>query len=217
MVTLCPKTKQWWTCELTTLHQHANKLGRQASKLDHHPTHPIHTEHKEAKKCYHNTLESTKRQHWHNWLKRAEDPDLWMAHKYLSAPASNGGKAQIPALKLTKDSKDILAATNEDKGRMLAKAFFSQKPDTDATQEENNYPPPVYTMDPLTKAHVTVLWLGPQRSGRPTRTLSTSSSCSSSSNSNTSSSSASQSTFQAVAPDTPDRRTARILAAHQAT
>jgi Chromo (CHRromatin Organisation MOdifier) domain len=64
---------------------------------------------------------------------------------------------------------------------------------------------------------VTVLWLGPQRSGQPTQTLSTSSSGSSSCNSNTSSSSASQSALQAVAPDTLDRWTARVLAAHWAT
>jgi hypothetical protein len=64
---------------------------------------------------------------------------------------------------------------------------------------------------------VTVLRLGPQRSGQPTWTLSTSSRSSSSCNSNTSSSSASQSALQAVAPDTPDRRTAQVLAAHWAT
>jgi hypothetical protein len=64
---------------------------------------------------------------------------------------------------------------------------------------------------------VTVLRLGPQRSGQPTRTLSTSSRSSSSCDSNTSSSSASQSAFQAVAPDTLDQRTAWVLAAHRAT
>jgi hypothetical protein len=154
MVTICPKTKRWWTRKLTTLHQQANKLGRHASKLDHHPTHPIHKEHKKAKRCYHNMLENTKRQDWHDWLERAEDPDLWTAHKYLSAPAGNGGKARIPTLKFTEDSKDTIAATNEDKGRLLAKAFFPWKPETDITQEENTYPPPVCTMDPLTKAQI---------------------------------------------------------------
>jgi Chromo (CHRromatin Organisation MOdifier) domain len=55
---------------------------------------------------------------------------------------------------------------------------------------------------------VTVLQLGPQRSGWPAWTLSTSSS-----NSNTNSSSASQSAFQAVALDTLDWWTAWVLAA----
>jgi hypothetical protein len=63
---------------------------------------------------------------------------------------------------------------------------------------------------------VTVLQLGPQHSGRPTWTLSTSSSGSSSCNSNTGSSSASQSALQVVTPDTPDWWTAWVLAAHQA-
>jgi Chromo (CHRromatin Organisation MOdifier) domain len=50
--------------------------------------------------------------------------------------------------------------------------------------------------------------LRPHRSGRPARP--------STSSSNTSSSSASQSTLQAVTPDTLDRRTTRVLAAHRA-
>jgi hypothetical protein len=58
-----------------------------------------------------------------------------------------------------------------------------------------------------TSMGVTVL--RPHHSGRPTRT--------STSSSNTSSSSAGQSTLQVVALDTPDRRTARVLAARRAT
>jgi hypothetical protein len=69
----------------------------------------------------------------------------------------------------------------------------------------------------LCSTHVTVLWLGPQCSGRPARTLSTSSRSSSSCNSNTSSSSTSQSALQVVALDTPDWRTAWVLAARRAT
>jgi hypothetical protein len=61
-----------------------------------------------------------------------------------------------------------------------------------------------------------VLRLGPQRSGRPTQTLSTSSRSSSSCNSNTGSSSTSQSTLQAVTPDTLDQQTAWVLVARQA-
>jgi hypothetical protein len=50
--------------------------------------------------------------------------------------------------------------------------------------------------------------LRPHHSGQPTRP--------STSSSNTSSSSASQSALQAVAPDTPDRRTAQVLVARWA-
>jgi hypothetical protein len=63
---------------------------------------------------------------------------------------------------------------------------------------------------------VTVLQLGPQCSGWPAQTLSTSSRSSSSCNSNTGSSSASQSTFQVVTPDTPDWQTTWVLAARWA-
>ncbi|KAI0247676.1 hypothetical protein BJV78DRAFT_1102233, partial [Lactifluus subvellereus] len=49
---ICPKSKRWWTRELTMLRRQANKLGRQAYKLRGHPSHPIHEEHATASKLY---------------------------------------------------------------------------------------------------------------------------------------------------------------------
>jgi hypothetical protein len=60
MVEITPKSKRWWTKELTQLCTHANKLGRVAYTLRNNPDHCAHKEHKVAKSKYQNTLKTTK-------------------------------------------------------------------------------------------------------------------------------------------------------------
>ena len=88
------KAKRWWTKELTKLRQEANRKGCKASRYKNWPEHHSHEERQVANKTFHKTLEHTKRQHWQDWLKKADDPDIWTAHKYTSSPAGDGGNAE---------------------------------------------------------------------------------------------------------------------------
>ena len=129
-IEICSKSKRWWTKELTMLRKRANKLGRLSYKHKDNPAHPVHAEHKAAVRTYSNTLKSTKKHHWRDWLERAEDPDIWTVHRLITSPASDGGKSRIPGLKY-KDSADgdeKLAASNTEKSKVLAKCFFPTKP-----------------------------------------------------------------------------------------
>ena len=137
---ITPKSKRWWTKELTTLRKQANKLGRKSYKRRHDPEHAIHAEHKEAAKKYVRTLKTTKQQHWRSWLERVKDPDIWAVHRLISTPTSDGGKARIPALKHRVGELEKTATTNIEKGAALAKGFFPQKPQTQDTQEGEEYP-----------------------------------------------------------------------------
>jgi len=78
---ISPKSKRWWTKELTQLCQLANKLGQQSYDRHHDSGHTIHGKHVTAAKNYRRILEQTKRQHWRDWLKKADDPDIWTAHR----------------------------------------------------------------------------------------------------------------------------------------
>jgi hypothetical protein len=113
------KAKRWWMEELSILRKNANKMGRKASKYKDWPEHPIHRECKEANCLFHKMLESTKRQHWRDWLEKVEDLDIWMVHKHTSSPAGGGGKCRIPVLKLTHNDQETTAATNKEKTNML--------------------------------------------------------------------------------------------------
>jgi len=121
---ITPKSKRWWTKELTQLRKRSNKLGRQSYKRSNDRTHIVHAEHAEAAKLYNRTLKSTKEHHWRSYLEKAEDPDIWTVHRLTSAPASDGGKARIPALKFRDGEEDRTAVTNSEKVSVLAKGFF---------------------------------------------------------------------------------------------
>jgi hypothetical protein len=127
LTTLGPKSRRWWTKELTMLRKHVNKLGRNSFQLRAHVSHRIHMEHKEATKEYSIAIKNTKQQHWRDWLEKVEDPDIWTAHKLISAAPSDGGKARIPVLKYSEGREEKLARSNSKKGEALAKAFFPKK------------------------------------------------------------------------------------------
>ena len=75
-------------------------------------------------KRYEKMLKFTKQQHWQDWLEKADDPEIWTIHRLIMAPASDGGKAQIPTLKHKVGNEDVMATTNSEKGSALVKGFF---------------------------------------------------------------------------------------------
>ena len=151
---ITPKSKRWWTKKLTTLRKQANKLGRKSYKRRSDPMHMIHAKHKEAAKKYVKTLKTTKQQHWRSWLERAKDPDIWAMHRLISSPASDGGKARIPALKYRAGVAEKMAITNSEKGAALAKGFFPQKPQTQNIQEDEDYPKTCSKVGKVTKDQI---------------------------------------------------------------
>jgi hypothetical protein len=122
------KSKRWWTKELLQLQTHANKAGRTSYKLRNFPEHQVHKEHMEAKSKYQKMLQSTKQQHWREWLEKAEDLDIWAVNKIIMVPPTDGGKAKIPKLKHKIGGTDALASTNEEKSAALASNIFPAKP-----------------------------------------------------------------------------------------
>jgi hypothetical protein len=121
------KSKCWWTKELTQMQAHANKLGRASYKLRNILEHQVYKEHKEAKSRYQKALQSTKQQHWREWLKKAEDPDIWAANRITTASPSDRGRAKILKLKHKIGEEEMMASTNEEKSAALAKSFFPAK------------------------------------------------------------------------------------------
>ena len=136
---ICAKTKRWWTKELTTLRKKADKSGRLASKLSHLPYHHAHIEHENTVKLYRSTLESTKRQHWWDWLEKATDLDIWTVNKLINSQATDGGKCSIPQLKYKNDGVETTATSSEEKGNALAKSFFPTKPSRPMQEDNANH------------------------------------------------------------------------------
>jgi hypothetical protein len=140
---VCPYSKCWWTKELKELRKRFRKLGRKTSKYRNLPGNTIHAEFKEVHKLYNKAIKYNKRHHWWDWLEKATEPDIWTANKYIAAPASNGGKTRIPALRQQLGESEVTVNTNHDKSKMLAKVFFPSKPTTSTIHTEaQEYPAP---------------------------------------------------------------------------
>ena len=135
------KLKRWWTKELMQMQKQADLSGRQSFLCRNKPEHAVHIQHKEAKKRYVNNMEYNKRQHWRDWLEKADEPDIWTANRYVTAPETDSGKARIPVLKVTVDGEEMTARTNSKKSTMLAKGFFPPKPVVSLVHPNAKYPP----------------------------------------------------------------------------
>jgi hypothetical protein len=136
------------------MRKHANKLGRLSYSHKEDTAHTIHKEHKKAVKLYEKTLTDTKKQHWRDWLEKADDPDIWTVHRLISAPATDRGKSRIPALKVRTGEMDIVALSNKDKSIALANNFFPAKPHQENNQVKHKYPRQCDTPRKITKVQV---------------------------------------------------------------
>ena len=72
----------------------------------------------------------------------------------LSAPASDGGKARIPALKYKIGDEELTAGDNTEKARILAKNFFPPKPPINTVPDDYHYPPACTKAEPITKEQI---------------------------------------------------------------
>ena len=120
-----PGTKRWWTSKLTDLRRTKNRLAN----LSHHwrglPDHSAHQDHQNASKEYAKAIESTKKEHWENWLLNASERYMWTANKYATDPPTDVGKTRVPSLDYAGEDGSIgYTTTNTEKSKALAKAFF---------------------------------------------------------------------------------------------
>jgi endonuclease/exonuclease/phosphatase family metal-dependent hydrolase len=151
---ISPKSKRWWTKELSMLRKTMNKLGRKASKLKDRPWDKTHAEYEDAKKRYAKEIESSKRNHWRDWLEKAEDPDIRTANKYISAATADGNNARIPTLKAKVGGTEVTAVSNDEKSKMLAQTFFPERRTAERPEAEEEEPTTALKMDPLTREQI---------------------------------------------------------------
>jgi len=60
--------------------------------------HPSHEEYKGVRVEYSNTIKRAKESHWRSFLEELTGMELWTAHRYVTNPVGDGGKARIPTL-----------------------------------------------------------------------------------------------------------------------
>ena len=124
-----PHTKRWWTNDLTTLRKVKNRLANTAYRWRGLPDHPSHTQHRTTCKEDANLIETTKKEHWENWLLNASEKDIWTANKYTTDSTTDGGCTRMPTLIIpNQDGTTRLTASNDEKSEALASSFFPPPP-----------------------------------------------------------------------------------------
>ena len=153
-VILGPQAKRWWTKELTGLRKNMLKIRRKLCKSRNKSNKSLWENFRDARRRFGSELEKTKKNHWRDWLEKATDPDLWTAHKYITAPPGDCGRTRIPDLTFSDSEGQKRASSNEDKGKVLAKTFFPEKPQEsseDAPLETSN---PICRADPISRDQI---------------------------------------------------------------
>ncbi|KAH9993608.1 hypothetical protein BJV77DRAFT_919975, partial [Russula vinacea] len=91
-----------------------------------------------------------------DWLEKAEDPDIWTAHRYISATTTDGNNTRIPVLRKQSGESERKATTNEEKSEMLVEMFFptSNPATADAEQVCESEIEPACEMDKLTRDQI---------------------------------------------------------------
>jgi len=124
-----PHTKRWWSHELNQLRKRKNRLANASYRWRGLPEHPSHNAHSDAAKEYAKLIETSKKEHWENWLLNASERDIWTANKYATDPPTDGGKSRIPTLKHTRQDGTVHRTTsNAEKSAALAETFFPPPP-----------------------------------------------------------------------------------------
>lgn len=151
-----PHTKRWWTQDLTKRSDELKHLRKQVYKFRALPNHDVHASLWEKENTLSKEIQKMKETHWKDWLNRMVGTDIWIAHKYLSNPGSDGGKTRIPTLHITgPDGQEAQATMNKEKSEILAKALFPPPPAVSTVPADHLYPEPAEKWTDITHEQLT--------------------------------------------------------------
>ena len=79
-----PYSKCWWTKE---------KLARRSYERWVADEDPIHEAFQQARNNYSEMIQTTKVEHWTEWLESLDGEEVWSANQLVTGPASDGGRS----------------------------------------------------------------------------------------------------------------------------
>ena len=136
-----PHSHRWWSKELSQLKKEMNQLASCSYKFWAIGDHPSHDSYKRMCTAYGDAIKRAKEQHWKDSLEEIEGKELWMAHKYVTSPVGDGGKARIPTLQVTgENGMTRNMVSNKEKSEVLRHMFFPAKPVSSLLPEDTEYP-----------------------------------------------------------------------------
>lgn len=151
---ITPHTKRWWTKELSAKRKEFQKLNHQSHRNRMYPDHPVHETYRKSRNEYSELITSTKEAHWAEWLEETSEESIWDVHRLATGPSSDGGRTQIPGLKVDQGGRIQEITSNEGKSKTLHKLFFPPPPANPEAVEEEGYPDPAHQFQNITEAQI---------------------------------------------------------------
>jgi len=150
-----PYSKRWWTKELDKTRREARRVASTAKTFLQFPLHSSHAAARNARNRYNQLINKSKQDHWESWLEGISSKNVWDTHKFTSAPASDGSKTRIPALR-SKDADGQPRETfdNVGKSRLLHEVFFYAPPDDHGVDPNYQYPEPIIEFEEVTNEQI---------------------------------------------------------------
>lgn len=152
-----PYMRRWWTTDLGNARKEVAKLARKAYAEGKKGciSHAVHEEHRKAHNLYLQMIKTTKKDHLLGWLEQVDASSIWDIHKFLAAPASDGGKARVPTLRtLGEDDEWIEIDSDEEKAKLMHTTFFPPPPANTQIPENPEYLEPCVELQELTESQV---------------------------------------------------------------
>lgn len=137
---LKPFARCWWTKELSQLKRKQNKLSNKSFKFRCIRDHLSHTDYREAVKQFRSSLDSTRNQHWNDWLESVSQQDIYVANKYITNEPTDFSSARVLALSYVQDGARVIADNNTSKAAALASSFFPPAPISTSVPPDTIYP-----------------------------------------------------------------------------
>ena len=90
---------------------------------------------------YGDAIKRVKESHWRSFLEELTGTELWTAHRYVTNPVGDGGKARVLMLQVMDPSSVACSlVSNEEKSAALSWLFFHKKPAKSFVPPEALYP-----------------------------------------------------------------------------
>ena len=150
-----PYAKRWWMKELEKARKRVRKISRNARHYERFPAHSIHEEWKKARNELTKLLQKTKRDHFNDWIENINAKNLWDAHRFASAPVTDGAKVRIPTLKkMSETGQTTEIQDNKGKSKLLHEAFFYRPPADPGIDPDYHYPNPAFEFERITDEEI---------------------------------------------------------------
>lgn len=116
---------------------------------------PAHERYRRERSDYTEQIRRAKKEHWYSWLKSISASSIWTANRFISGPATDGGRARIPALRVM-DELGMEREVRDNKGKSAAlfSTFFLPAPAQNTRDSNSSYPPPKAPFKNITNAQI---------------------------------------------------------------